>query len=187
MLKLVSNKDGVEIHTLQIENGVVTIEPEFEGIQEILSGLTDKQQILNALSQFNPEYVWAVTYESDASFIVPSNDYSLSVVNIVHDAHKDAINQITELYGCGSNNLSVKLQGEDGIYWGCHSYWKPEDYALFSDPDLRAQIIPVELQTSLEFLYERLVLVGDSQENWQAALSELGLTLTQEEVRNAIR
>ena len=64
MLKLVSNKDGVEIHTLQIENGVATIEPEFEGIQEILSGLTDKQQILNALSQFNPEYVWAVTYET---------------------------------------------------------------------------------------------------------------------------
>ena len=63
MLKLVSNKDGVEIHTLQIENGVATIEPEFEGIQELLQGLTDKQQILNVLSQFNPDYVWAVTYE----------------------------------------------------------------------------------------------------------------------------
>ena len=64
MLKLVSNKNGVEIHTLQIENGVATIEPSFEGIQELLSGLTDKQQILNALSGFNPEYVWAVTYET---------------------------------------------------------------------------------------------------------------------------
>ncbi len=64
MLKLVSNKDGVEIHTLQIENGVATIEPEFESIQEILSGLTDKQQILNALSGFNPDYIWAVTYET---------------------------------------------------------------------------------------------------------------------------
>lgn len=63
MLKLVSNKDDVEIHTLQIENGVATIEPAFEGIQEMLQGLTDKQQILNALSQFNPDYVWAVTYE----------------------------------------------------------------------------------------------------------------------------
>lgn len=62
MLKLVSNKDGVEIHTLQIENGVATIEPAFEGVQELLQGLTDKQQILNALSQFNPDYVWAVTY-----------------------------------------------------------------------------------------------------------------------------
>ena len=181
MLKLISNKDGVEIHTLQIENGVVTIEPEFEGIQEMLSGLTDKQQILNALSQFNPEYVWAVIYESDASFIVPSNDYSLSVVNIVPDAHRDAINQIAELYGCGSNNLSVKLQGEDGIYWGCHSWWKPEDYAQFSDADLRAQIIPAELLPSLEHLYERLVLDGNAQDNWQAALDELNLTLVIEE------
>ena len=110
MLKLVSNKDGVEIHTLQIENGVATIEPEFEGIQEILSGLTDKQQILNALSQFNPEYVWAVTYESDASFIVPSNDYSLSVVNIVPDAHRDSINQIAEAYGCGPVILGGSLK-----------------------------------------------------------------------------
>ena len=43
--------------------------------------------------------------------------FNLSVVNIVPNAHKGAINQIAELYGCGSNNLSVKLQGEDGIYW----------------------------------------------------------------------
>ena len=64
MLKLVSNKDGVEIHTLQIENGVATIEPAFEGIQELLQGLTDKQQILNALSGFDSEYVWAVTHET---------------------------------------------------------------------------------------------------------------------------
>lgn len=67
-------------------------------------------------------------------------------------------------------------------YWGCHSWWKPEDYALFSNEELRAQIIPAELQPSLEFLYEHLVLDGGSQENWQAALSELGLTLIQEEV-----
>ena len=46
--------------------------------------------------------------------------FNLSVVNIIPDAHKDAINQIAELYGCGSSNLSVTLQGEDGIYWGCH-------------------------------------------------------------------
>ena len=108
--------------------------------------------------------------------------FNLSVVNIIPDAHKDAINQIAELCGCGSNNLSVKLQGEDGIYWGCHSWWKPEDYAVFSDAELRAQIVPSELQPSLEFLYERLMLDDDAQENWTAALSELGLTLTQDEV-----
>lgn len=109
-----------------------------------------------------------------------SKVFNLSVVNIVPDAHKDVINQIAELYRCGPNNLSVKLQGEDGIYWGCHSWWKPEDYALFSDEELRAQIIPPELLPSLEFLYERLVLDGDSQENWQSALIALGLSIVEE-------
>ena len=107
--------------------------------------------------------------------------FNLSVVNIIHDAHRDAINQIAKLYGCGSNNLSVKLQGADGIYWGCHAWWKPEHYALFSDDELRQQVVPSELQPSLEFLYERLVLDGDAQENWQSALDELNLTLVIEE------
>ena len=80
MLKLVSNKDGVEIHTLQIENGVATIEPEFEGIQELLRGLTDKQQILNALSQFNPEYVWAVTYETPPVPALTRRQFRLALV-----------------------------------------------------------------------------------------------------------
>lgn len=92
--------------------------------------------------------------------------FNLSVVNIIPDAHKAAINQIAALYGCGSNNLSVKLQSPDGINWGCHSFWKPEDYAQFSDAELRAQIVPSELQPSLEFLYERLMLDGDAREDW---------------------
>lgn len=108
--------------------------------------------------------------------------FNLSVVNIVPDAQKDAINQIAEIYGCGENNLSVKLVDSTGaIYWGCHSWWKPEDYALFSDDDLRAQIIPVELSPALEHLYERLMLDGNSQENWQSALGELGLSLVEVE------
>lgn len=107
--------------------------------------------------------------------------FNLSVVNIIPDAHKDALNQIAELYGCGPNNLSVKLQGEDGIYWGCHSWWKPEDYAIFSDDELRLEVVPTELQPSLEFLYERLMLDGDAQENWQAALALNGLSEVREE------
>ena len=102
-------------------------------------------------------------------------------MNIVPDAHKDAINQIAALYDCGENNLSVKLIDSNGaVYWGCHSWWKPEDYALFSDEELRAQIVPPELLPSLEYLYERLVLDGDSQENWQAALSELGFSIIED-------
>ena len=108
--------------------------------------------------------------------------FNLSVVNIIPDPHKDAINQIAEACGCGPNNLSVKLQDTDGnIYWGCHSWWKPGDYAVFSDAELRAQIVPSELQPALEFMYERLMLGGNAQENWQAALSELGLSLVETE------
>ena len=108
--------------------------------------------------------------------------FNLSVVNIIPDAHRDAINQIAALYDCGENNLSVKLVDSNGaIYWGCHSWWKPEDYATFTDPDLRALVVPEELAPALEFLYERLVLDGDAQENWQSALGELGLSLVEAE------
>ena len=62
---------------------------------------------------------------------------------------------------------------------GCHSWWKPEDYALFSDAELRAQIVPPELLPSLEFLYERLVLDDNAQENWQQALVEMRLSLVE--------
>lgn len=107
--------------------------------------------------------------------------FNLSVVNIIPDAHKDTINQIAELYGCGSNNLSVKLIDSNGtVYWGCHSWWKPEDYAVFSDDELRQQVVPTELQPSLEFLYERLMLDGNAQENWQTALTENGLSPIQQ-------
>ena len=108
--------------------------------------------------------------------------FNLSVVNIIPDAHKDAINQIASLYDCGENNLSAKLIDSNGaIYWGCHSWWKPEDYAIFSDDELRAQVVPAELQPALAHLYERLVLNGNSQENWQSALNELGLSLAESE------
>lgn len=104
--------------------------------------------------------------------------FNLSVVNIIPNAHLVAVNKIAEIYGCGENNLGVRLLNADGsIYWGCHSWWKPEDYALFSDEELRAQVVPPELLPSLEHLYERLVLDGNAQENWQAALTELGLLL----------
>lgn len=109
--------------------------------------------------------------------------FNLSVVNIIPDAHKDAVNQIAELYGCGENNLSVKLIDSNGaVYWGCHSWWKPEDYAQFSDDELRAQIIHAQLLPALEYLYERLMLDGDSQENWQSALDELGLNVVSEDI-----
>ena len=109
--------------------------------------------------------------------------FNLSVVNIVPDEHREAVSQIAELYGCGENNLSVKLQDSEGsIYWGCHSWWKPEDYAVFSDAPNRNELTPAELQPALARLYERLALDGNAQENWQSALAELNLVTVQEEV-----
>ena len=106
--------------------------------------------------------------------------FNLSVVNIISDEHKEAVNQVAALYGCGENNLGVRLISADGsIYWGCHSWWKPEDYAMFSDDELRQQVVPTELQSSLEFLHERLMLDGDAQENWQQALVEMRLSLVE--------
>ena len=112
--------------------------------------------------------------------------FNLSVVNIAPDAHKDAINQIAELYDCGENNISVKLIDSVGAtYWGCHSWWKPEDYAQFTDSELRSAVVPVDLQPALEHLYERLELDGDSMNNWNTALTELGLTtVLEDEVSN---
>ena len=112
MLKLVSNKDGVEIHTLQIENDIATIEPAFEGIQEMLSGLTDKQQILNALSQFNPEYVWAVTYETPPVPALTRRQFRLALVmNGFALADIEAlINQIED----GTQRQITLIEWQDG-------------------------------------------------------------------------
>ena len=109
-------------------------------------------------------------------------NFNLSVVNTIPDEYREAVNQVAALYGCGENNLSVKLVDSNGaVYWGCHSWWKPEDYAVFSDEELRNLMVPIELRESLNHLYERLSLDGDAQENWQAVLSELGLSLVETE------
>ena len=69
--------------------------------------------------------------------------------------------------------------------WGCHSRWKSENYATFADYELRSALVPVDLQPALERLYERLELDGNSMDNWNAALTELGLTtVLEDEVLN---
>ena len=99
MLKLVSNKNGVEVHQLTIADNEISITPAFNGITELLSGITDKQQILNALSQFNPEYVWAVTYETPPvkpltrrqfRLALVMNSYNLADIEAVINSIEDA-------------------------------------------------------------------------------------------------
>lgn len=80
--------------------------------------------------------------------------------------------------------MSVPLyQDNDLTHYGCHSYWRIDDYAEFSSDELRNAFISqldLELQepmqAAISALYERVVVDGDPQQNWQAALQELGLT-----------
>lgn len=111
--------------------------------------------------------------------------FNLSVVNFIPDAHLVAINHLAEVYGCGPNNISVKLQDALGnIWWGCHAPWVPEHYAYFNDPLERSMFLSAHC-TSEEItacneayanLYTRAVLDGDPVENINAALAEKGLS-----------
>lgn len=108
----------------------------------------------------------------------------LSVVNIIPAAYLNLINALAEAYGCGPNNMSVPLCTNDELtHYGCHSFWRIDDYAEFSSDELRNAFISqldIELQepmqAAISALYERVVVDGDPQQNWQAALQELGLT-----------
>ena len=81
MLKLVSNKDGVEIHQLEITESSCTITPEFAGVCELVHQCNgDKRQILNALAQFNKNYVWAVTYETPPVPALTRRQFRLALV-----------------------------------------------------------------------------------------------------------
>ncbi|MEQ0924099.1 hypothetical protein ABLT40_09900, partial [Acinetobacter schindleri] len=94
-----------------IENGVATIEPAFEGIQELLQGLTDKQQILNALSGFNRDYVWAVTYETPPVPALTRRQFRLALVmNGFALADIEAlINQIED----GTQRQIIQIEWQD--------------------------------------------------------------------------
>ena len=81
MLKLVSNKNGDEIHQLEISENGFTITPEFEGVADIVNAhANNKMQLLGGLSQLNPEYVWAVTYETPAVKPLTRRQFRLTLV-----------------------------------------------------------------------------------------------------------
>ena len=112
MLKLVSNKNGVEVHQLTISDNEISITPAFNGITELLSGITDKQQILNALSQFNPDYVWAVTHETPPTPVLTRRQFRLALImNGFALADIEAlINQIED----GTQRQITLIEWQDG-------------------------------------------------------------------------
>lgn len=108
MLKLVSNKNGNEIHQLEISENGFTITPEFEGVADIVNAYANnKMQLLGGLSQLNPEYVWAVIYETPAvkpltrrqfRLALVANGYNLSdieaLINKIEDVGRRQFTQI---------------------------------------------------------------------------------------------
>ena len=81
MLKLVSNKEGVEVHQLEITDSGCTITPAFAGVCELVNQCGgDKRQILNALAQFDKNYVWAVTYETPPVPALTRRQFRLALV-----------------------------------------------------------------------------------------------------------
>ena len=104
--------------------------------------------------------------------------YNLSIVNIISDTHKDTINAIAKHYNTGDDALSVKLVDKDGnVFWGCHSWWKQQDYDYFTKAPPPADI--ANASEALTALYERVVDGGVPYDNWIAALDELNLTVWQ--------
>lgn len=81
MLKLVSNRNGAEIHQLEVTQDGCTITPNMDGVVDLIKDLNcDKRKILNALSQFNPDYVWAVTYEKPPLKPLTRRQFRLALV-----------------------------------------------------------------------------------------------------------
>lgn len=81
MLKLVSNRNGAEIHQLEVTQDGCTITPGMDGAVDLIKDLNcDKGKILNALSQFNPDYVWAVTYEKPPLKPLTRRQFRLALV-----------------------------------------------------------------------------------------------------------
>lgn len=81
MLKLVSNRNGAEIHRLEVTQDGCTITPGMDGVVDLIKDLNcDKGKILNALSQFNPDYIWAVTYEKPPLKPLTRRQFRLALV-----------------------------------------------------------------------------------------------------------
>lgn len=107
MLKLVSNKDGDEVHHIEInENNCQFTTPggdviQSSEIEDVFVGITDvlnthggdKKRLLSALTRLNPEYVWAVTFESTPFKSLTRRQFKLTLLeNGLLDHVETAIN-----------------------------------------------------------------------------------------------
>lgn len=102
----------------------------------------------------------------------------MSVVQFCPAEHKDTANRIAEMYGYGSNNLSVPLEDVNGNPWfGCHAWWM--EYALVQIQTLPQEIIDAVpgAETALSAVITSVVRGGSAHDHWESALQANGLKL----------
>ena len=99
--------------------------------------------------------------------------YNLSIVLLIPDAHKQAINALAEAAGHGPDNLSRPLVDADGNpWWGGHTMAAPvflEDFASVTEyPEAMAALI----------MSVHDIELGESSDlpHWQEALAANNLT-----------
>lgn len=113
------------------------------------------------------------------------SQYTLSVVQLCPDTHRDAANAIAEAAGYGPGNLSVELRHADGsTWWGCHAWWLPSALATAINPPDEvpgtADIL-VHVITSVVYA-EGLTdaeLESVAPDHWAAALAANGLSVVE--------
>lgn len=102
--------------------------------------------------------------------------YTLSVVQLCPDQHRNAANAIAEAIGYGPNNLSVKLIHNDGsTWWGCHAWWIPSVFARdtqSNNPEVVAILASV-ITSAKEGV--------DANDHWRETLANNNLTVVVEE------
>lgn len=104
--------------------------------------------------------------------------YKLSIVSICPDASRAVINSLAEQYGAGQDNMSVKLIDQKGdVWWGCHSWWKQEDYDVFKNEVVTSSSI--EIQDALKRLIESVDDGGDPYAHWTSTLEAHNLKQAQ--------
>jgi len=93
--------------------------------------------------------------------------YNLSVVLLIPDAYREAINQLAEYMGYGPDNLSVPLEDAQGDkWWGCRTGANPtflSDFGAVLNPEVPEGEEPPEPNPAA------LALVMDFQEGGDAA------------------
>lgn len=105
----------------------------------------------------------------------------MNVIHIANEADAVLVNQVANILGKGSNNLSVLLQDANGNkYLGCHSSaWVEEDFQLFKARTGFSEFCTQEQLDALDRLYESAMPASDEYnalDHWLLRLQEWGLS-----------